>query len=316
MYKSINTLVYNKYTKGVEYMLFKQMEYFIAVVECNSYTEAAERCFVSQSAISQQIKSLEKELNVELIRKKGRGFILTPAGEYFFRQGKELLEEVEKLKNKTIEIGKDNKIKLKIGYLRSYGSMELQHAISDFAKIYPEVNLDIENGTHEELYKGLRDNKIDLVINDQRRAFSQNYHNYELMNSDCYIEISKHNKLSEREHVKLDDLKNIACILVAPKDQQEVEKEFYKETLGFNSQFIFCENLEEARLMVTGNRGFLPIEEVGTLKEVSKGIKRIPLFDNKEQLRRNYCAFWKKERNNYYIEEFVELLSKLLKKKY
>ena len=71
MYKSINTLVYNKYTKGVEYMLFKQMEYFIAVVECNSYTEAAERCFVSQSAISQQIKSLEKELNVELIRKKG-----------------------------------------------------------------------------------------------------------------------------------------------------------------------------------------------------------------------------------------------------
>lgn len=294
-------------------MLFKQMEYFIAVVECNSYTEAAEKCFVSQSAISQQIKSLENELNTELIQKKGRGFIVTPAGEYFYRQGKELLEEVEKLKNNTIDIGKNNEIILKIGYLRSYGAVELQHAVSDFAKIYPEVSLSIENGTHEELYKGLRDDKIDLVINDQRRAFSQNYNNYELIYSDCYVEISEHNKLSKKKYVTLDDLKKIPCILVAPKDQYEVEKEFYKETLGFSSSFIFCENLEEARLMVTGNRGFLPIEEVGTLKEVSKGIKRIPLYDNKEQLRRNYCAFWKKDRNNYYIEEFVELLSKLLK---
>lgn len=40
-------------------MLLRQMQYFVSVVECNSFTEAAERCFVSQSAISQQIKALE-----------------------------------------------------------------------------------------------------------------------------------------------------------------------------------------------------------------------------------------------------------------
>ena len=48
-------------------MLFRQMKYFAAVVECSSFTEAAERCYISQSAISQQIRSLEKELGVELI---------------------------------------------------------------------------------------------------------------------------------------------------------------------------------------------------------------------------------------------------------
>lgn len=48
-------------------MLFKQIEYFVAVVKYKSFTEAAEQCFVSQSAISQQIKSLEKELGVDLI---------------------------------------------------------------------------------------------------------------------------------------------------------------------------------------------------------------------------------------------------------
>lgn len=43
-------------------MLLKQMKYFITIVDCHSFTEAAEQCFISQSAISQQIKSLEKEL--------------------------------------------------------------------------------------------------------------------------------------------------------------------------------------------------------------------------------------------------------------
>lgn len=64
-------------------MLLKQMKYFISVVECNSFTEAAEQCYISQSAISQQIKALEQELGVDLIKRNNRQFTLTPAGEYF-----------------------------------------------------------------------------------------------------------------------------------------------------------------------------------------------------------------------------------------
>lgn len=48
-------------------MLLRQMQYFAAVVETNSFTEAAERCYISQSAMSQQIRSLEHELGVKLL---------------------------------------------------------------------------------------------------------------------------------------------------------------------------------------------------------------------------------------------------------
>ena len=55
-------------------MLLRQMEYFVAVIDCNSFTEAAEQCYISQSAISQQIQSLERELGVELIHRENRRF--------------------------------------------------------------------------------------------------------------------------------------------------------------------------------------------------------------------------------------------------
>ena len=55
-------------------MLLKQMKYFITVVDLHSFTEAAKQCFISQSAISQQIKALEKELGVRLFERSKRQF--------------------------------------------------------------------------------------------------------------------------------------------------------------------------------------------------------------------------------------------------
>ena len=81
-------------------MLLKQMKYFITVVDLHSFTEAAEQCFISQSAISQQIKALEKELGVRLFERSKRQFSLTAAGEYFYRHGKVLLMKLKILKKK------------------------------------------------------------------------------------------------------------------------------------------------------------------------------------------------------------------------
>ena len=64
--------------------------------------------------------------------------------------------------------------------------------------------------------------------------------------------------------------------------------------------------------MVAGNRGFLPVESVGTLPPPGAAVKRLPIVQNGRQLKKNYCVFWLKEHTNYYIEEFAEILRKLL----
>jgi len=298
--------------KEVHAVLLKQMKYFITVVESNSFTEAAERCFISQSAISQQIQAMEKELGVELIHRENRHFTLTPAGEYFYRHSRELLDDIDYLRRETIRIGQDNESQLRMGYLSYYSGQELHQTIAEFSQIYPEVSIHTVKGTHDELSDLLRLDGVDLVLNDQRWTFSYEQVNFRLLECDCFVEVSSRNKLSSLEQVTSEDLKRTTCILVSSREQQSVEQEYYQNMFGFSRNFLFAENLEEGRLMVVGNRGFMPLESVGTLPPSSSAIRRIPLYRNGLRMCRNYGVLWKKERTNYYIEEFAEILSKLL----
>ncbi len=293
-------------------MLLRQMKYFVAVVDCNSFTEAAEQCYISQSAISQQIRALEKELGVELLHRENRKFTLTSAGEYFYRQSKGILDEVEDIRHETIRIGQDHELQLRIGYLRCYSGQELHQAVAEFSQLYPEVSISIVNGTHEELYNQLRSGEVDVILSDQRRAFSSQYENYQLLQCGCYAELSVRNRLSSQDAVELDSLKRTPCILISSREQQNTEQDYFQNTLGFGGKFLFAENLEEGRLMVAGNRGFLPVESVGTLPPAGAAIKRLPIMQSGQPLRRNYCVFWLKEYTNYYIEEFALTLKKLL----
>jgi len=288
--------------------MLKQVKYFVTVVKCNSFTEAAEECYISQSAISQQIRALEEDLGVKLICRENRKFSLTPAGEYFYNQSMILLDEAERIRQETVRIDRKNNSQIRIGYLKCYGGQELQNAIAIFTEQHPHIDIHIVNGTHEELYNLLCSGKVDLVLNDQRRAFSSEYENFHLHSCYCYAEISNRNALSALGKVTMDDLKRMPCILVSSKEQQENEKDYYQNILGFGGNFLFVDNLEEGRLMVAGNKGFMPVERGTNIPQVGTTMTRLPLFRSDVQIQRDYFAFWKKDNSNSDIESFANIL--------
>ena len=288
--------------------MFKQMQYFISVVETGSFTKAAEECYISQSAISQQIKSLEETLGVKLLRRNKKSFTLTAAGDYFYKKTKSILDEVEELCKKTQEIEEDENV-LKIGYLRGFHTEELREAMISFSKMYPNVIIDLKIGNHEELYNYLVNHEVSLVISDQRRAFHDDYVNYHLLHMDCYIEVSPESQWNQKKSIDVEELKEETCILVASKKQQEIEQEFYENIIGLKSHYLFVESIEEARMLVSINRGFMPIEYASRPQHAHV----IPLYRHNKPIQRNYCAFWKQSETNYYIEEFADFLRKTLR---
>lgn len=303
---------YNSKGKEGGNMLLRQMKYFVSVVKNNSFTKAAEECYISQSAISQGIKALEDELGVKLLERKNRGFSLTKAGEYFYRQSLVLLDEAEKIKQETIKIAKGNNNTLNVGIINSYLDFKIHNVVAEFMSYHKDINVEITTGNHEKLYDLLREGKLDIILNDQRRALSDEYVNYYLFSKYLYIEISDGNSINNLEEVTLNELTKIPCILIASKDQEENEKEYYQKTLGFSGNFIFARNLEEGRILVAGNKGFMPVEKDSNSENTSEKIKNIPLVRNGKQIERKYYAFWKREASNIYMEEFAKILRDML----
>lgn len=288
--------------------MLRQIRYFQSVVRNNSFSEAAEECHISQSAISQQIKSLENELGFSLLERHNRTFTLTPAGEYFYKKSLLLIADYEQMRREASRIARGEDVILKIGYLRSHNSLEVQQALEEFSEKYPRVELQLLYGNHEDLFELLRTGGADLVLNDQRRAFSDEYVNLILATNKMYIELAARNPAAGLPSVTVQELKNIPCILVASKEQRPVEQAFYQTVIGIQSEILYAENLEEARMMVISGQGFLPVEGSSPAMTFGASIRRVPLYRGGEPITRNYCLFWKKDNSGYYVEEFADIL--------
>lgn len=290
--------------------MLRPIKYFQSVIQNGSFSKAAAECHISQSAISQQIQALERELGFQLFQRHHRTFTLTPAGEYFYRKSLILTADYERICAESSKIAHVGDAVLKIGYLRGYTGQEFHRALLEFSAKYPDVSVEVIHGNHEELYQLLRTGGVDLVLNDQRRAFSDEYVNLILTTGRSYIEISARSPIASLPSVTPQEMKNTPCILVSSQAQQEAEQEYYHEIVGFQGEFLFAENLEEARMLVISGKGFMPVEGGTGGMEFGSVIRRIPLYRGNAQITRNYCAFWKKDHASFHVEEFGDFLKK------
>lgn len=293
-------------------MLFRQLETFAAVVRYHSFAKAAEACYVTQSAVSQQVKQLEQFLGIELLQRQGRRFELTQSGELVARRAEAILSQVQELRSE-IELIKNGVQKLRLGYLNRYEGWELESAMAAMNRRHPELELSAIAMTHEELYEKVREHSLDIIVSDQRRALSDQFVNRPLFVGYDFVELSEGSPLAHKTELTVRDLDGLTCILLCPKERESEEIAYYTGTLNFRCRFIVTATLQEARMLVAGNRGFLPVEERSAQARTSGVIRRIPLVEKGEFLRHRYFAFWPKRYRSALTEEFASILSDLFK---
>lgn len=292
-------------------MQLKSIALFCDVARLGSFTAAAEANFISQSAVSQQVKSLEADLGVHLVAKKGRSFELTAAGRHFAAQAPKILDDLERLRGETVDIALGNPTSLSVGYLTSYDGWEVAAAIAALKRRHPYAQISSFSSTHEGLYEELRLHRADIVFNDKRREFSDEYVNCLLMACAEYIEVSEASPLAWTREVTAQQLAGMTCIAVASPDQQRTEADYYRSVLNLDCEFIFASNLQEARMMVAADQGFLKLESHDAATPAGTVIRRIPLVNAAGQLHRDYYAFYPAHNANPLAAEFAEILKSL-----
>lgn len=144
-------------------MELRQLNSFCQIVQCGSLKEAAKRCFVTSSAISQQIKTLEQELGLKLFELKGRKLALTQKGEIFYCDAKKILDSVheasEKAKNQADEFSGTISLAapacLRYFYLPSFAR---------FRAAFPSIKLTILARSHADAIAMVRSGEADLAM--------------------------------------------------------------------------------------------------------------------------------------------------------
>ena len=147
-------------------MTFDQIQYFIAIAECNTYFDAAEELNISQSALSKQIIKLEKELGVALLDRSRRKASLTPAGETFYQDALALRRQYEIMNRhmKKYQIFTGNKKELRVGTLPILTQYGLPAHFRQYTETHPAIHLILDEVEENDLKKGLLSSQYDLII--------------------------------------------------------------------------------------------------------------------------------------------------------
>lgn len=143
-------------------MEFRNLTTFVRVAELRSFSKAAKQLGYSQSAVSMQISQLETELETSLFDRIGKTIALTPQGSRFFEYAQNILRMAEDARN-LIRDSAAISGQLRIAMAESISMSLFPCVLTRFCTMYPEVQLTVQSGTAQDMFKALAQNDVDLM---------------------------------------------------------------------------------------------------------------------------------------------------------
>ena len=154
-------------------MELRQIETFLKVAELGSFSRAAERLGYSQSAVTMQVKQLERELGARLFDRLPRGAQLTDQGRAFAFHAQEVAGVIDRAQASVrVGDGRDAGMvgTLRIGSVESLSTAVLPDLLVRFHKQYPHVELVLKTARREQLVEGVRANRLDMLVTMDRQV--------------------------------------------------------------------------------------------------------------------------------------------------
>ncbi|MFT0521061.1 LysR family transcriptional regulator [Pseudomonas faucium] len=143
-------------------MNLKQLEYALAVADTGSFTRAAERCHVVQSALSHQVARLEAQLGVSLFERSSRRVRLTPAGEAFVLSARPAVEAAGRIADDVAAACGQVRGRLSIGEISSLTALDLVELLAQFHGRYPDVDVRWLTAKSEWLIADVCERRLDV----------------------------------------------------------------------------------------------------------------------------------------------------------
>jgi DNA-binding transcriptional LysR family regulator len=257
-----------------------QLKLFVDLAEMGNFTRVANDNYVTQAAVTLQIRKLESELGVPLFHRTTRSVTLLEAGHRLLPYAREILEKVGEATMAVRDTKADISGLVRVASVHSIGLYELPPYIRQFLKRFPGVNLRIEYRTSEEIYRSLHNGDIDVGL----VAYP-----YEMPRVQCIPFMKDHlvaivpdeHPFANKKAIKLSELagQNLVQFSADTPTRRATDEILKARNVGVNVR-MECDNIEILKQMVEVGFGIalLPKESL-TRGDRAAGLRAVNIED-------------------------------------
>ena len=314
---SYRILSENRNQAGGIVMNILRLRYFIDTAESKSFTKAAQKNYVSQPVISQQIAAMERELEVTLFSREKGKVTLTPAGESFYEDALRIVDLYDQAVKKVRHIHREGGGTIVLGLVTGTEMTELYELVNSFHEKWPDTVIRPVQETFNGMGRKLESGEVDVAIApayDMR--LGDQFEVQCLRRFNMGVLVSLENPLSERDTVEAKELADQDIVMIAPEFGTETYHHMVEQRLqeGYNPRIVeTAQSMEFLLMLVEMNRGIAFVPDCMTRynRERCKWIQIVGSEDRPE-----FSIAYRKDNRNHAVAAFADLVVDYFKKHY
>lgn len=282
-------------------MEIRQLKYFISAAKHLNFTNAAQECFIVQSAMSQQIAALENELSVQLFERKGRFLKLTTEGQAFLVEADKILRQLDASVTLVQNIPSGYGRIMRIGCHANLLREELPEMLYSFRKEAPDVKVILTHNIAQKLLVSLDNREIDFMIS----AFSPEFKlmewlDYRIIKEEkVKLMVSSRHKLAKHTSVSRAQLRGEPFILLRGNDQKNHLIDWADQGNLINA-YCYVDDENSVETLVAAGYGVSLC-----LESACRNHRGIVYLDMPEEAREPLCISWNKKHKLDLVEQYL-----------
>ena len=253
-------------------MQLETFKIFCDLVGTGSFSQAAARNNITQSAVSQQIRALEEKYGVTFFERGRKKFSVTPEGEVFAQAAREILDTYAGIGSRLHQMGDVVAGRLRVSTVYSIGLHELPEKLKSFTSQHPEVQVDVDYKRSVNIYDDVAEGRTDIGLvsfPQKRKGIICDIFDEDELTLIC----APSHRLAKKKRVKLKDLNDENFIAFEPDTptRKAIDRALKQHDVSFRQQQEF-DNVETVKraVEVAGVVSVVPRRTVE--KEVASGV--------------------------------------------
>ena len=251
-------------------MDFQNLQTFCAVISEGSMTAAASKLSITQPAVSQQVRQLEKDFGVKLLSRNARKIKPTVQGQIFYETSNRILDLIQTARNSIQAISLNlSGEKINVSTINSIGLHLVSPIIRNFLKLNNKMQLSLLYGTGESVVQRMQKGDLDLVIMpDIRREYGRDFPYFQksFLFKDSLHFVGSGKAQNLPKSILFKDISRLRLIQVENHYlafQNVFQKEMRKRNLSFETSFL-CDNIGTVKRAIESGLGcgFLPAHSI------------------------------------------------------